>query len=653
IGSWEHDINIHEVRWSEELYHILRLSPKRYKPDEQSLLRLVAEEDRENVRKAVKTAISRGECCTIECHVALHNGSLRFVRAEVRVECNHYGKPKRLSGTVQDITHIKRAEEALKESEARYRRLVENTDTGFVVVDEAAHVVEANAPYANLVGYRRREDLVGRSVYDWTPPDSVEEKKRVILHCMKTGYLRDFETVFQRPNGEVLNVLVNATMQKTPEGNRLTAFCRNITERKHIEEELAEERRNLEHTVEMRTRDLSESLLKLKDTNLRLKEANLAKARFLSSMSHELRTPLNGILGFTDLLNRQYFGSLNEKQLNYVGQIDSSGKHLLALINDLLDMAKIDAGAMELERGDVSIEDFINATVAMMSSQFKKKNIKLKTLIDPALPIISGDVRKCKQIMFNLFSNAIKYTHKGGQVEVRAAKINLVQAKIEVRDTGIGIAEHELDNIFSEFHQADHVRDEQLGGTGIGLALTRRLVELHGGEIGVDSEPGSGSNFWFTLPIRKRPLQKTKSQKKDSTKAASLETTAMLTGCNILVVEDNEANLSMILDTLSMQDHKVTVARNGREAIEQSQQHKPELILMDILMPVMSGLEATRQLRAMPEFTDIPIIALTASVGANAEEKQASAGCTEHLAKPSQTEEVFAVIQKYLAPVQG
>ncbi|MCP4698059.1 MAG: PAS domain S-box protein, partial [Gammaproteobacteria bacterium] len=127
IGSWEHDINIHEVRWSEELYHILRLSPERYKPDEQSLLRLVAEEDRENVRKAVKTAMSRGECCTIECHVALHNGSLRFVRAEVRVECNHYGKPRRLSGTVQDITHIKRAEEALKESEARYRRLVENT----------------------------------------------------------------------------------------------------------------------------------------------------------------------------------------------------------------------------------------------------------------------------------------------------------------------------------------------------------------------------------------------------------------------------------------------------------------------------------------------------------------------------------------------
>jgi signal transduction histidine kinase len=250
-------------------------------------------------------------------------------------------------------------------------------------------------------------------------------------------------------------------------------------------------------------KELRVSLKKVEDTNLLLEQADRAKTHFLSSMSHELRTPLNAILGFSDLLYGQHFGNLNDKQIKYVNQIDDSGKHLLSLISDLLDVSRIDAGAMELDLGNVSPSEFINATVSMMSNQFKGKKIRVKTSIEPTLPVVTADLRKCKQILINLLSNALKYTPEGGQVEIRAARGVDSQARIEVSDTGIGIEADELDKIFSEFYQADSVRDGKLGGTGIGLALTRRLVELHGGEIGVESEPGKGSTFWFTLPLKK------------------------------------------------------------------------------------------------------------------------------------------------------
>ena len=372
-------------------------------------------------------------------------------------------------------------------------------------------------------------------------------------------------------------------------------------------------------------------------------EANLAKTRFLSSMSHELRTPLNGILGFTDLLREQFFGNLNEKQLDYVNQIDDSGKHLLALINDLLDMAKIDANAMELHMEAISPEEFIEATVTMMLGQFKTKNINVETCIDPTLTAVTADIRKCKQIMLNLLSNALKYTNEGGRINIRAAKDRKSNARIEVSDTGIGIETDEIKKIFSEFHQADQVRDEQLGGTGIGLALARRLVEMHGGKIGVESQRKKGSTFWFTLPIKK--LTEGEADTKDEKQN---EVSPFSTGRRILVVEDNKVNLKMILDMLSVHNHKVTVANNGQEAIELAQSFKPELIFMDIRMPVMDGMEATKRLRAIPEFNDTPIIALTASTGSEAEERQISAGCTAHLSKPIQTEELFKVLEKYL-----
>lgn len=409
---------------------------------------------------------------------------------------------------------------------------------------------------------------------------------------------------------------------------------------------------NLEMTREMNGRKKVENELRTSYKNLEAakllqEHANRAKTQFLSNMSHELRTPLNVIIGYTDLLSEQLPGKLNEKQLRYIGEINSSGKFLLSLINDLLDMSKIDAGAMELELEDVSIDELINGMVSMMSRQFVKKKIKVKIIIEPELSVVMADLRKCKQILMNLLTNALKFTPKDGRVEICAVSDGDSGVKIEVRDTGIGIAEDKIDKIFSEFYQAENVIDEQLGGTGIGLALTRRLVELHDGKIGVESKLGKGSTFWFTLPLKKLPREKSSEQKEVG--KVLKENGVFPTGRRILIVEDNERNLAMTVEMLEVHNHQVVVARNGQEAIEMAKQHKPELILMDIRMPVMDGLEATQRLRAIPEFVNTPIIAMTASTGAEAEKTYLAKGCTAHLAKPIHVKQLYAVLKKYLS----
>jgi two-component system, NarL family, sensor histidine kinase EvgS len=371
--------------------------------------------------------------------------------------------------------------------------------------------------------------------------------------------------------------------------------------------------------------------------------ANRAKSEFLSGMSHELRTPLNAVLGYTDLLRGMFFGPLNEKQLSYVTQIDESGKHLLALITDLLDMTKIEAGKMHLQLESFPPQELFDATLLLMKPKIQEKQFEIKSTVDPTLETMTGDLRRCKQIMLNLLSNAVKYTPEKGRIEVMASK-QKDHVQISVSDTGIGISKEDQVKIFSEFEQVNRVRDEALGGTGIGLALTRRLVELHGGEIGVESD-SNGTTFWFTLPLKiLRPENKDKP--KESNQHALLSNNSR----RILVVEDNEVNLAMLLDMLHIHNHQVFVARNGQEAIDLAIANEPELILMDIRMPVMDGLEATRRLRAMNKFSKVPIIALTASVGDEGRDKCLKAGCTEHLAKPIQSKELFEAMGQYLIP---
>jgi PAS domain S-box-containing protein len=552
-----------------------------------------------------------------------------------------------LAALALESAEKQRAQQELQNSERYYRSLIENTSDMIIIIDADATMRYISPSYYRLLGYEPGQN-VGSSCFDLIHPEDApavqEIFERLVLY---PGAVERARYRYRHANGSWAHMeAFGKNLLHDDAIGAIIANVRDVTEQVHAEAELERQRQSLEETVKKRTFQVTQTVQRLQDANLRLEAANRHKSQFLSSMSHELRTPLNAILGFADLLRGQFFGPLNEKQLAYVNQLDASGKHLLALINDLLDMAKIDAGAMEVVHERFAPGDCIDATVNMLSTSFRRKQIETHTEIDPQIHVIVGDLRKCKQIMLNLLSNAVKYTEEGGKVTVVAACDPDGAIRISVTDSGIGIEPEELDKIFSEFHQANRTRDEQLGGTGIGLALTRRLVELHGGKIGVESEVGKGSSFWFTLPQPADALSCAINVRDDGSENASAKNA--LGDYRILVAEDNEVNLTMILDMLKARGYSAIVARNGQEAVELAERHAPDLILMDIRMPIMDGLEATMRIRSIPSTSEIPIVALTASAGADSEERCLAAGCTAHLPKPIQTRELFGLLRRYL-----
>lgn len=313
---------------------------------------------------------------------------------------------------------------------------------------------------------------------------------------------RSVEAIMCNENGEYRDISINAAPIYNIDGEITAAIgvFQDVTDKKMLERQLKDEHQQLEIVVKDRTLELNYSLDQLKETNLSLEQAHQHKNRFISSMSHELRTPLNAIIGFTQTLEKKYFGDLNEKQMEYIALVRSSGEHLLSLITDILNIANIDSGSMKFIPEYIDFHQFINEIVSIMSSQFKDKNISLETSIDENITLIYADELKCKQILFNLLSNALKFTTEECKVTIEALNEGDF-IKVIVSDEGIGIKEQDLDKVFIEFYQSDVVRDQALGGAGIGLALTRRLVEMHGGTIGVESELDKGSKFWFKLPV--------------------------------------------------------------------------------------------------------------------------------------------------------
>ncbi|MDP8207867.1 MAG: PAS domain S-box protein, partial [Candidatus Electryonea clarkiae] len=533
-------------------------------------------------------------------------------------------------------------DKTLFESEEKFRSIIEQSnDAIYLLYEDKFQLI--NPHFSTMFGITMEEVSSPEfSFIQLIAPESrelIEERAKMQSEGLEAPDQYEFSAIGK--DGNVIHVEASVKRIRFRDGVAVQGILRDISKRKEMETALKYERDNLEIAVAKRTKELNETLEQIRKVNSQLQEADLHKTQFLSSMSHELRTPLNAILGFSDLLDQQYYGPLNEKQSSYVSKIDQSGKHLLELINDLLDISKIDAGAITLDLMRLNPSEIIDTSLAMLKMTFKNKKLNVKTHISSEQLLLNADMRRSKQILLNLLTNAAKFTPESGHIEIRVLKTDENMAKFEVSDTGVGIEASEIEKVFLEFHQADRVRDEQLGGTGIGLALAKRLAELHGGEIGAESELGQGSTFWFTLPLLE-------ASEEPSHIIAEEKPERSLSNHKILVVDDNETNLSLMVDMICVMGYEVFVAVNGKEGISTAEVNKPDLILMDIKMPIMDGVEATRKLRKLSEFKNTPIIALTASTAAGSEQRHLDAGCNEHMAKPVQSRELFALLKKYL-----
>lgn len=406
---------------------------------------------------------------------------------------------------------------------------------------------------------------------------------------------------------------------------------------------LRDERASLARRVEERT-------LALQEANHKLLRALTTKDEFLSSMSHELRTPLNTILNMAEIL-QDPDPRLREQQGKALHLIEESGRHLLSLINDILDLAKIEAGKMQIESALVAVEDLCDACLRLIKQAAYKKQIRLSSRLDPQVGWIVGDERRLKQILVNLLSNAVKFTPTGGAVTLEVdGHPERQSVDFQVSDTGIGIDETSLSRLFQPFTQLHQGLNREYEGTGLGLSLVNSLVELHGGKIQVASQLNQGSRFSVSLPWQgggSAEAAAPAASLADSA-AAPPASIAVQAGKLVMLVEDNPNNLETLRSYLSAKGFRLILAHNGEEALELVAEIQPDLILMDVQMPKMDGLEATRRIRAMPECREIPIIGLTALAMAQDKERCLAAGMSDYLSKPVNLGQLVARMDSYL-----
>jgi len=371
---------------------------------------------------------------------------------------------------------------------------------------------------------------------------------------------------------------------------------------------------------------LQDHLGELETANAQIAEVSRLKSEFLANMSHELRTPLNAILGFSELLRDDLAGKISEKQRkDCLDNIYNSGRHLLSLINDVLDLTKVEAGRMDLVYEEFGVDSAVREVLNVVRSLAMKKEIEIDSGIEPVDALLIADKNKFKQVLYNLLSNAIKFTPPAGRVGLRA----LVQGqalRIMVQDSGIGIAKELQHKIFGAFYQVQSASNREYPGTGLGLALTKKLVELHGGSIAFDSVPDKGTTFTVEFPLRPGPSKRNR----------------------VLVVEDNPSNLDLARMVLEGNGFAVDTASNGQEGLEKARHLRPDLILMDMQLPGVDGLAVTRQLKADPATAAIKVVALTANALKGSEEQALAAGCSGYIAKPIELKKFMLQVTNFL-----
>jgi PAS domain S-box-containing protein len=553
--------------------------------------------------------------------------------------------PEQFATIFTDVTERVRLEAALRQASARFRAIIEASPIPMAVNDDQLRITYVNAAFTRTFGYALADIP---TVADWWPkaypdPDYRAEVERLWQTHIGTVLARGeaFEPMEVRvttKNGAVRTVLVSgAALPEGLDAIHLVTLI-DITERKQADQELLRHREHLEDLVAMRTRELS-------GAKRAAEAASVAKSVFLANMSHELRTPLNAIMGLTDLLRRN--PDLPRRERRHLEIIGESGEHLLALINDVLEISRIEAGHIEVQQQDLDLRGLLDTLITVMGARARDRGLTLRLELDPPdPPPIRADLSKLRQILVNLLSNAVKYTPRGGvtlSAGVTDGTDGELWLRVAVADTGIGIAAGELERIFEAFYQTpEGIRQGE--GTGLGLAIVGHYARLLGGTLDVHSTPGAGSVFTLELPVRRGSQTRPEALRERQIIGLAPDQPRR----RVLVAEDDTINQEVIRLWLEEVGFSCRVVADGAAAVQAFRTWRPDLILMDIRMPVMDGLAATRAIRGLSGGAEVPVIAFTASAFDEEREPILAAGCDEVLTKPLEPARFFQVLGRYL-----
>ncbi len=625
IGVWEYNPRENKVIWDERMHMIHQIPVGEFDGTSEAWAKLIHPNDLEISQLNKQLAVTKNLLLNDEHRILWPDGSVRHILTSAVMAYSPEGIPDRIIGINMDITERKQIEQSLRESEAYARLLFDAVPTPVSVTEANGLIVDVNKVFENQYGLVR-DEIRGRRISEINIyPESELDKRDDYLSKILQGQPADpVELEFYVP-GDRVHTLELHSYLITVKGRRLVLnTSHDITVYKKAEE------------IQRLAKSEMERALRVKN-------------EFLANMSHELRTPLNSILGISESLEEQIIGALNEKQLKYIGIVRESGRHLLELINDILDLSKIEAGRMELDIHHISVEKFCQSSLRMVKELALKKSLNVSYKVNGEVKIILGDERRLKQALVNLLSNAVKFTPVGSRIGLEVnGHPETNEVAFIVWDQGVGIAQEDIQHLFKPFVQLDAGLTREYQGTGLGLALVAQMVHLHGGRVSVESEVGKGSRFIITLPWS------SKEQKPMAKVTAKLLFPSQRSGekrnGRILLVEDTDVVVQLVSEYLRYKGYEVILAHNGVEGVNLAAQEHPDLILMDVMMPIMDGLEATQNIRKDKTLQSIPIIALTALAMSGDSERCLAAGMNDYLSKPIQMQDLSDMIEKYMRP---